>query len=322
MRMPWVLGLDGGGTKTVALVANEKGRVLGRGESGPANYHTVGLAAASAAVSGAVSAAIADAGLVGQALSAAFFAIAGVDRPTDRQVMASVIARTGLQCPVQLDHDAVAALAGATGGVPGVVIIAGTGSIAFGEDANGNRARSGGYGPLLGDEGSGYDIGRKALIAALRAEDRRSPATVLTDRIKQRFMLERMTDLINLVYGNPAPLQRPEIAGLAPMVVEAAKDGDAIAREILRVAGRELGLSAASVLQRLEWEPGAPVLVAGSGGVFQAGNILALPMQQVIHSVCPTAQIVQPKHTPAYGAALLSLRSLGIHPEDVPGEHH
>lgn len=320
--MPWVLGLDGGGTKTVALVANEKGRVLGRGESGPANYHTAGLTRAAENIQEAVRAAIADAGLVTQALSAAFLALAGVDRPTDRQVMSGVVARLGLTCPVHLDHDAAAALAGATGGKPGVVIIAGTGSIAFGEDAQGNRARSGGYGPLLGDEGSGYDIGRKALIAVLRHEDGRGPATLLTERIRQRFLLEKMTDLINLVYGNPAPLQRPEIAGLAPMVVEAARDGDGIAREILRVAGRELGLCAAAVLQRLRWEPGQTVPVAGSGGVFTAGSILALPLEQVVRSVCPQAQMWQPMHTPAYGAALLALRSQGIKLEEAPGERN
>jgi N-acetylglucosamine kinase-like BadF-type ATPase len=317
--MPWVLGVNGGGTRTVALVANEKGRVLGRGEGGPANYHATGLADVSEAITHAATTAIEDAGLVGQALSAAFFAISGVDRPTERQVMAGLIARTGLTCPIHLDHDAVSALAGATGGLPGVVVMAGSGSIAFGEDRKGNRARAGGYGPLLGDEGSGYDIGRKALMAALRAEDGRSPATVLTDRFKQRFMLERMPEVINLVYGNPAPMQRPEIAGLAPVVVDAAREGDAMAREILRIAGRELGLAAAAVLQKLDWDDEEPVLVAGTGGVFAAGNILALPMQQVIRSACPQAQMCQPKHTAAYGAVLLALQSLGIHPED-PGE--
>lgn len=315
--MPWVLGLDGGGTKTIAKVANEKGRVLGRGEGGPANYHTAGLANASESIFQAVNGALEEAGLVSHALSAAFFALAGVDRPTDRQVMSGAIARIGLTCPVHLDHDASAALAASTGGLPGVVVIAGTGSIAYGEDASGNRARAGGYGPILGDEGSGYDIGRRALISVLRAEDGRSPATALSDKVRQRFMLEKMTDLINLVYGNPAPLQRPEIAGLTPMVVETAREGDGVAKEILRVAGRELGLVATAVLQRLKWEADKPVLIAGSGGVFAAGNILALPMQQVIRSVCPGAQIIQPKHTPAFGAVVLALRSLGIHLEET-----
>jgi N-acetylglucosamine kinase-like BadF-type ATPase len=299
---------------------NEKGRVLGRGESGPANYRTAGLTLAADHIQQAAATAIADAGLVKQALNGAFLALAGVDRPTDRQIMSGVVARLGLTCPIQVEHHAMAALAGATSGKPGVVVIAETGSVAFGEDSRGNRRRAGGYGPLLGDEGSGYDIGRKALIAALRYEDGRGPATALADRIKQRFMLDQMTDLMNLVYGDPAPLQRTEIAGLVPLVLDAAREGDGIAREILRVAGRELGLLAAAVLKGLDWD-GAPLVpVAGSGGVFAAGSLLALPMQQVAFSVCPAAEISQPKHTPAYGAGLLALRQLGIRLEEAPGE--
>lgn len=318
--MPWVLGLDAGGSRTVALIANERGRVLGRGEAGPGNYHTAGLGPAAEAIRQAARSAIADAGLVAQALSAAFFALSGLDRLTDRQVLSGAVASLGLNCPIQLEHYAKAALAGATGGRPGVVVIAGTGSVAYGEDALGNHFRSGGYGPLLGDEGGGYDIGRKAFLAALRAEDGRGPATHLSERLKQRFMLEKMTHLINLVYGNPAPLQRPEIAGLAPLVVEVAQEGDFVAREILRVAGRELGLLGAAVLQALKWDPNTSVPVAGSGGVFAAGNLLALPMEQVIRSVSPQAEFTQPRHTTTHGAVLLALRQIGINLEDIPGE--
>lgn len=320
--MPWVLGLDGSSTKTVALVANEKGRVLGRGEAGPAQYHTIGLRAAAESIRAAVRAAIEDAGLLGQALSAASFALAGVDRTTDRQVMAGVIASLGLGCPIKLDLHASAALAGATGGLPGAVVVAGTGSIAYGEDQKGNTYRAGGYGPVLGDEGGGYDIGRRAMLAALRAEDGRGPATILGEKLKKRFMLTSVSELINLVYGDPPPLGRPEIAGLTPMVIEAAHEGDTMAREILRVAGRELGLLAAAVLTKLEWAKDQPVPVAGSGSAFEAGNLLALPMQQVIRSACPQAEIVQPRHTASYGAVLLALRHMGIRLEDLPGDKH
>lgn len=318
--MVWVLGLAGGGTRTVAIVANEKGRVLGRGESGPATQHTIGLASATSAVRTATQAAIEDAGLVGPAVSAAYFGLAGVDRLVDRQIMAGAIASLGLTCHVQLDHDSCAALAGATDGKPGIVIMAETGSIAFGEDTKGNWSRAGGYGPLLGDEGSGYDIARKALIAVLRAEDGRGPATSLAHLLRQRFMLEKMTDLINLVYGDPPPLGRTEVASLTGMVIEAAQEGDGIARELLRVAGRELGLAGAAVLQRLDWSDMPSIPVAGTGSVFSAGNLLTLPMQQVIRSQWPQVQFMAPRHTAAYGAVLLALRSQGITLEESPGE--
>lgn len=318
--MVWVLGVAGGGTRTVAIVANEKGRVLGRGESGPATQHTIGLASATNAIRTATLAAIEDAGLVGPALSAAYFGLGGVDRPVDRQIMAGAVASLGLNCRIQLDHESCAALAGATDGKPGVVVMADTASVAFGEDAKGSRARAGGYGPLLGDEGSGFDIARKALVAALRAEDGRGPATLLADRFRQRFMLDRMTDMINLVYGDPAPLGRAEVASLTGLVIEAAQEGDGIARELLRVAGRELGLAGAAVLQRLDWSGMASIPVTGSGSVFSAGNLLALPMQQVIRSQWPQVQFMAPRHTSAYGAVLLALRSLGITLEESPGD--
>lgn len=313
--MPWVLGVDGGGNRTVALVANEKGKVLGRGEDGPSNYHVAGLGRAMDALRNATLAAIADSGLVPNALAASFFGVAGMDRPVDRQVMASALAGLNLGGKLQLDNNAVATLAGATGNRPGVVVIAGTGSIAYGENAAGEQCRSGGYGPLLGDEGSAYDIGRRALVAALRSEDGRGPATVLSDHVKQRFMLETVLDLTHLVHGDPPALGRTEIANLAPLVIRCAEAGDGTAREILRVAGRELGLAAAAVLQRLEFTT-HEILVAGSGDVFSAGNILMLPMRQVIHSVAPGALLISPRHTPAVGAIMLALRSIGIHLEE------
>lgn len=320
--MPWVLGLDGGGSRTVALIANERGRVLGRGESGPGNFHTAGLVPATENIRHAARGAIGDAGLVPSAIDTAYFALAGIDRPVDRQVMSAAVASLGLRCPIILENDACAAWAGALSGKPGVVVLAGTGSIAFGQDPKGNTARAGGYGPLLGDEGSGYDIGRRAMIAALRAEDRRGPSTSLTERIRRRFMLDKITDLTHLLYGDPPPLQRPDVAGIAPLVEEAALEGDAIAREILRVAGRELGLLAAAVLQQLNWEKGKTVYVAGGGGAFAAGNFLSLPMQQVIRSAWSTAELTHPQHTPTYGAVLLALRSLGLELEEMPGERN
>lgn len=318
--MVWVLGVAGGGSRTVAIVANEKGRVLGRGESGPATQHTIGLAPATSAIRTASLAAIDDAGLVPQALSAAYFALAGVDRPVDRQVMAGAVASIGLSCPLRVELEAAAALAGATGGRPGVVILSETGSIAFGEDATGRQARAGGFGPMLGDEGSGFDIARRGLVAALRAEDGRGPATRLSERIRQRFMLDRISDLINLVYGNPAPLGRAEIASLVPLVIEVAQEGDGVARELLRVAGRELGLAGVAVLNQLDWAGLPSIPLVGTGSVFSAGALLTLPLQQVILSQWPRVQFVPPKHTAAYGAALLALRSLGITPEEMPAE--
>lgn len=320
--MPWVLGLDGGGSRTVALIANEKGRVLGRGESGPATQHTAGLARAAEAIRSATFQALDDAGLMIQALSAACFALVGADHTIDRQVMASVIASLGLKCPITLEHDATAALAGATGGRPGAIIIADTGAMAYAEDGTGQRARADGYGPIVGDSGSGYEVGRKAIRAALRHEDGRGPATLLTERIMRRFMLGSMTDVLNLVHGNPAPLQRQDIAAIAPKVIQCAQEGDRVALDLIRTAGQELGTSVSAVLRRLAWPANEQIPVAGSGAMFEAGSLLTEPMQQVIQANEPRARLVKPQHTPSYGAVLLALRSLDIKLDETPEERH
>jgi N-acetylglucosamine kinase-like BadF-type ATPase len=257
-----------------------------------------------------------------QALSAACFALVGADHTIDRQVMASVIAGLGLKCPITLEHDATAALAGATSGRPGVIIIADTGAMAYGEDATGKRARADGYGPIVGDAGSGFDVGRRALIAALRAEDGRGPSTLLSERIAQRFMLGAMSDLLNLVHGNPAPLQRQDIAAIAPLVIQCAQEGDRVALDLIRTAGQELGASVSAVLKRLTWSAGEQIPVAGLGSLFEAGSLLIDPMQQVIEANEPRAMLVKPQHTPSYGAVLLALRSLNIQLDETPGERH
>lgn len=320
--MPWVLGLDGGGSRTIALIANEKGRVLGRGESGPATQHTAGLARVAEAIRTATFNALDDAGLMVQALHAACFALVGADHAIDRQVMASVIASLGLKCPITLEHDATAALAGATGGRPGAIIIADTGAMAYGEDATGQRARADGYGPIVGDQGSGYDLGRRALMAALFHEDGRGPATLLTERIRQRFMLNAMPDVLNLVHGSPAPLQRQDIAALVPTVIQVAAEGDKVAQNLVRTAAQELGISVSAVLQRLSWPQGAEIPVAGIGSMFEAGSILIEPLTKAIQANVPQAKLVKPLHTPSYGAVLLALRSIGVKLDETPGERH
>jgi N-acetylglucosamine kinase-like BadF-type ATPase len=255
-----------------------------------------------------------------QALHAACFALVGADHKTDRQVMASVIASLGLKCPVTLEHDATAALAGATGGRPGAIIIADTGAMAYAEDGTGQHARADGYGPIAGDSGSGYDVGRRAIRAALRHQDGRGPATILTERIMKRFMLDHMTDILNLLHGDPAPLGRQDIAAIAPKVIQCAHEGDRVALDLVRTAGQDLGASLSAVLQQLNWPAGEQIPVAGLGSMFEAGQIMIEPMRQVILANEPRVMLVKPKHTPSYGAVLLALRSIGIELDETPEE--
>lgn len=260
---PLLIGVDGGGSKTLALAADAKGRVLGRGVAGPSNYHAAGLEAATAALETAIAAAIEAAGRKPHAAppDALCLGLAGMGRPEDRAVIAAWAAQRfpGVPTVVVTDAELVVA-AGAPGGW-GLALICGTGSLAFGMDAAGRTARAGGWGYLLGDEGSGYAIGLAALRAIARAADGRGPETTLTAAVLHHWELTQPQDLIRYVYQNA--VSRAEIAGLAALV-NATAATDASARAIITEAGRELALALRAVAEQLELHGALPCALAGS----------------------------------------------------------
>lgn len=184
--MGYIVGVDGGGTKTTAVVTDATGAVIGLGRGGAGNYQTIGLDNATDAIASAIGGAIQEAASTGGIAPAdldneliVVLGLAGADRPRDKAnlqkaLMAKLPAKPRY---LVIENDARIALAGATGGKPGVVLIAGTGSIALGIDEQGQTIRCGGWGPILGDEGSGYAMGKAALIAVMRDYDGRGPST-------------------------------------------------------------------------------------------------------------------------------------------------
>jgi N-acetylglucosamine kinase len=204
-------------------------------------------------------------------------------------------------------NDAVAALAGGTGDTVGVVAVAGTGSIVFGRNAAGQEARSGGWGYILGDEGSGYAIGLAGLRAFCRAADGRGPATLLTQRVCEAYELAAPAGLVSLVYGGGwGP---PEIAAVAPLVVGAAGNGDAVAQAILADAGAELALAVQRVVRRLALDAAAFPLVI-SGGVWASAPSLVAAFTRAVHAFAPGAAVAPPREEPVMGAVMLARQSL------------
>jgi N-acetylglucosamine kinase len=314
------VGVDGGGSKTACRVAGADGTPLGEATAGPSNYQTVGeagtLAALAEATAGAVAAAARPLRAVGLCL-----ALAGVDRPADREALRRVTAALldrpapGLAWDVhpeqvEIVNDAVAALVGGTGRTAGVVCVAGTGSIAFGMNRAGERARAGGWGHLLGDEGSGYAIGLAALRAVARAADGRGPATALTDLVLARCHLDDPSGLIGLAYGAWQPA---DVAGLAP-VVGAAAAGDAVAEGILTDAAAELALAATTVARVLGFlEPAsARFEVVTAGGLWSGLPGLRARFAATVHDEAKGAIVIAPRRSPVEGAVLLARRAAGL----------
>jgi len=305
--MAYVLGIDGGGTKTIALIADSEGKILGQGAAGSTNYHSVGIKQTIAELRKASENAISSAGVKNSEIKTACFGLAGVGRVTDQEILLPALRSLDIAEKLILKHDAEIALAGATECQPGVVIIAGTGAMAFGMNHEGKTDRCNGWGNILGDEGSAYYISRRALISACKAYDGRGAQTLLMDAFMKHLGLTQFTDIVKIIYNNETSTK--EIASLAPLVSQAAESGDEVAISILQDAGYELALAANAVICKLAMQDDK-FLVAKSGSVFNSGKVLLETFTKHIKDNSPMAEIINPRFDPAMGAVLLAIKEI------------
>ena len=307
--MPLFLGVDGGQSSTTALIADECGVALGRGTGGPCNHAGAaeGRAKLERAVSESLAAACRQAGLDPQSVSfaAACFGMSG--GPDDKQSILAGLVRTGR---LIVTHDAATALAGATATGQGIVIIAGTGSMAYGGNAAGQTARAGGWGYVYGDEGGAFDIARQAFRAILRTEEGWGPPTALRGALQDATGSSSANAMLHLFYTPEWP--RSRVAGLAPLVEAAAAGGDGVALRLLENAAQELAVLTASVRGQL-WQRAETVEIAYIGGVFRSARLLE--RYRLLVELEEGNRCSAPRQGPAEGALLLALRACGFHPE-------
>jgi N-acetylglucosamine kinase-like BadF-type ATPase len=295
-------GVDGGGTKTHAVLIDQDDNVIGEGHAGPSNPLRVGVAVAAAAIREAVDRACAQARIRRSEIVALEIGLAGARRKELSARMVEALHSLGVR-ELEVVGDAEIALFGATDGEPGVVVIAGTGSVSCGINARGRFMRAGGWGPIAGDEGGGSWIARRALIAIAHAADGRGPQTVLTAAACSYFHVSNADDLATAIY---APTITNEfIAGFGKAVIEAAKTDDEVACAILREAGSELGIAAAAVIRKLKMEQ-ERFQVAYVGGVFSAGDLVLETLGKEVQSVAPRAFLAPPRFPPAIAAARMA----------------
>jgi glucosamine kinase len=296
-----VLGIDAGGTKTVCQLADGGGQVLAEARRGGANLQAVGELEVEKILYEVMEEVLADHQVIPSAIC---LGIAGVDRPDDARLVRGIMRRIGYQARTLVVNDALVALEAGVPGEPGVVVIAGTGSIAYGRNERNEAARAGGWGFVLGDEGSGYWIGRAALRAVLREADRRGPATQLTPLLLDYYGVPRAQDLIHHVYA--ATLKPSALAALAQSVMHAFVDGDEVATGILRGAADELESFALTVARRLEMV-GTPFPFVLSGGIFRAVPWLEAELARRLPLASPECRTVPLRQEPAIGAVRLAL---------------
>lgn len=314
----YVVGVDGGGTKTAAWVARvvvgQEPVVVGRGRAGPGNPRAAGFEVSQQNILAAIETALAEAKLDRNSLAAACLALAGAGRMEEQQRMHAWASTQAIAARVVVTHDAEPLLAAAmpderVGREPpwGVALIAGTGSLAWGRAVNGRTARCGGWGYLVGDEGSGYAVGIAGLRAVLQAADGRGPITSLSSPLLDFFQVAEPTELVGVLYGDPA--FRGRVAAASRIVLKVAREHDVVAGEIIAQAVDDLAAMVAALAARLELPADAYPLALG-GGVFDAAAELAPRLLDNLaqRHMAPRSYVIV--ESPVFGAVRLAQRLL------------
>ncbi len=302
------LGVDGGQSHTEAVVADGAGRVLGRGRGGPSNHadQPGGRERLQRAIEESAGRALAQArlGALGEIeFAAAHCAMTGA-ADFKEEIIAGVLKARRLV----VGHDAPAALAGALAGRPGVVVIAGTGSVAFGERADGMSLQVGGWGYLFGDEGSGFWTAAEAIRRAMREADGLGKTTVLGRLAVAHFGVADLRALAAQFYYEK--ISRDRLASFAETVQREAEARDDVARAVIGEGAEALARLAGATALRLEFDD-VEILVAGVGGMFR-GELLRASFAVALGEILPRARIIAPRFDPAIGSLLLAYRLMRI----------
>ncbi len=304
------LGVDGGGSKTRFLLIDEGGRVLASHSEGPAYYLEIGLQALQAMLARGIEVTLRQARLDAAGLTYAFLGLPAYGE--DRSLVPALDAAAAAALPpgrYRCGNDMVCGWAGALAGADGINIVAGTGSIAYGEYA-GRSARAGGWGELFSDEGSAYWLAREGLRLFSRMADGRTPRGALYQHVRRHFALEDDLDLCAAIYGKSIA-QRSQLAQLSKLVAEAARAGDDTARALCAQATAELAELVDAVAAQLHVPPEANLPVSYSGGVFQLRDLIAGPLEAALASRPRHYRVVPARLPPDAGAALYAARLSG-----------
>ncbi|VAW37502.1 N-acetylmuramic acid 6-phosphate etherase [hydrothermal vent metagenome] len=304
----FVIGVDGGGSKTAVSILNQHGKILGRGRSGSANYHNVGISQAKANLWTAMEAAATEAGVTVLDATAVTWSLAGVDRPEERQLFEQMAADMLPNIAVHVENDAVSALVGGLGHRKGIVLIAGTGMIAYGENKAGEKARAGGWGPFF-DCGSAYDLVQSSLRFCTRHYDERNRSSAkLTAALLAAVGLEKATDLLSWVYADKRHVA--DVAELAPIVLDAAEKGDIVGLDVVTRGADGLATAVTAVARQLGYTGAFPLVMSGS--LLTKSDFYRATVTQAVQTALPQAQPCLSQTDATVGAGLIALESEGI----------
>lgn len=296
-----LLALDGGGSKTVCLVTDEHGRLLGWGRGGPSNLSFVSREAAEASIGASVRTALATAGEGG-------INVAVCGGPVLPGVMEAVVRREAMPAVFKYVPEAPCCLASGDGAEYGAVVLAGTGCFQYALSPDGRSHRTDGWGSLLGDEGSAYSIAQQGLIAVARAADGRGPETALSRAVLDHFGAESLRQVTRRIHSER--WERHQIARLAPLVTALAA-ADPVAREVVHGAAVHLARGVLTCIGRVGLNESRFDLVL-CGGAFRGGTALSEPLVCMVKQQAPGARPVRPAYEPVYGTLRLAFAAAGV----------
>lgn len=301
----FVIGIDGGGTKTLGAIANSDGEILSQFEVGSTNPHSNSMDVVRENLGALTSKLLGDAGAAAEDVKAICLGMAGVDRPEDKPMVENLVHEFLPNAEVLPVNDGVIALTGGALRPYGIIVISGTGSISFGINANGERVRAGGWGHILGDEGSGYTMSLRALRAIMRSHDGRTGETALQKNILDHLNLERPDQLLGWIRDHNA--SKAEIASLSRVVHETAAQGDPTAQAILESEAEELAEIVEAVAKKLFPDPNAEYEVIVAGGNLRKADSYFQLFRTAAEKKLPGINIIRPRKEPVEGAVILAL---------------
>jgi glucosamine kinase len=303
-----VAGVDGGGSKTRLILATETGEEIASVEGGSSAMRPGEAERAGATIADLMRKALSTAGILDSVPTILYGGFAGVGREEERRDLENELNRLGVAEEVVVDSDAAIALVDTFGDGPGIILLAGTGSIAYARGIDGTFSRCGGWGPVFGDEGSGAWIGRRALGIVAAAADGREAPTALTGSILTAAEVNTVEELIP--WGIAA--STTTIAGLAPVVIAAAAAGDPRANALVALAAEELVVHIRALAVRVFGDERATIPVALSGGLLQKGSLLRKKLEQRIRSAVPGAQLKSGEIIPVRGAVRAAIQRIHL----------
>lgn len=306
--MKYIMGIDGGGTKTKLLLTDASGRLIFEEEGGPSNINVTGYESVKQVLGEMVLRALNKTGAVPSDCLSLCMGATGAGRKTEKEKIKEIFKTLGFECQITITDDATIALYGGLGGKAGIMVISGTGSICLGRNNEGRIYRCGGWGHIIGDEGSGYDIGRNILISIMRGFDGREPQSAMTPMVLKHLSLDNPEELVEYVYRRG--ISKKEIAALAVFADAGCEVKDAAAMKIIERSAEEIHCAVVTVINKLGFTGKVEVCVGG--GVLTKSKFLRESFTRLLNQSHPDAQVITMRKDAAWGAVYMAMELAGI----------